>query len=177
VTRGASTVARAALAGILALAPGPEASAHKFYASLAQVERTPQGRLEVSLRFFPDDLEAALRKASGRTVAVEDTREFARVFEPWLNAAFSLRAGRQTTAFKYAGIEVSVSAVWVYVEAPWTTPLDLSSMKNAMLFDLFPDQKNTVNFVEGKKRSSLVFSADKAEADRLMSSRPPAELR
>ncbi len=151
--------------------------AHKFYASLAQVERTPAGRLEVSLRFFPDDLEAALRKATGRTIVIENTKAFASAFEPWLNSVFSLQAGKQSTTFKYVGIEVSVEAAWVYVEAAWPEPLDRSSMKNAILFDLFPDQKNTVNFVEGKKRSSVVFSSNRTKADKLMSSPPSVDHR
>jgi len=167
----------AAVVASLTLASGGLALAHKFYASLAQVEHTADGRLEVSLRFFPDDLEAALRKATRRAIGVENTKEFGAAFEPWLNAAFSIQAGSRTSAFKYVGVEVSVEAVWVYVEAPWTEPLDRSSMKNALLFDLFPDQKNTVNFVEGKKRSSIVFSAQKTTADKLMSFPPPAEHR
>lgn len=164
-------------ASCLAVAPGSAAWAHKFYVSLAQVEHTTDGRLEVSLRFFPDDLEAALRRSTGRTIAVENTKEFAAAFEPWINSVFAISASKQTTAFKHVGVEVSVEVVWVYVEAPWTESLDRSSMKNAILFDLSPDQKNTVNFVEGKKRSSIVFSAQKTTADKLMSSPPPPDHR
>ena len=85
-----------ALAAVLAALPGIPAWAHKFYASLAVVERTAEGRLEVSLRFFPDDLEAALRKSTGRTIAVENTKEFAAAFEPWLDSVLraTTTAGR-----------------------------------------------------------------------------------
>ena len=162
---------RSALAAALGLVILSAPSfAHKFYASLAQVERTARGGLEVSIRFFPDDLEAALHKATGRTIALKDTPEFVSAFEPWLNAAFSLQAGEQRTAFKCVGLETTVEAAWVHVEAPWPEPLERSSMKNAILLELFPDQKNTVNFVEAGKRSSVVFSADKTEAKNLMSS-------
>ena len=161
------------LAAILAVA-GTTARAHRFYASLAQVEHTADHRLEVSIRFFPDDLEAALRKSTGRTVAVENTKEFAAAFEPWLNAAFSLQAGSRTSAFKYVGLEAQVEVAWVYVEAPWTESLERSSMKNVLMLDLFPEQKNTVNFVEGKKRSSMVFSANRTQVEKLLAP-PPAE--
>lgn len=167
---------RLTAAAALAASLGTAAWAHKFYASLAVVEHTAEGRLEVSLRFFPDDLEAALRKANRRTIAVENTKEFAAAFLPWLDSVFSLSAGKQTTRFKYVGVEVGVETAWVYVEAPWTESLDRSSMKNAILVDLFPEQKNTVNFAEGKKRSSIVFGADKTAADKLMSP-PPADHR
>lgn len=166
--------ALAAALGLLMLSA--PSLAHKFYASLAQVEHTATGQLEVSIRFFPDDLEAALRKATGRTVALKDTPEFAAAFEPWLNSAFSVQAGEQRTAFKYVGLETTVEAAWVHVEATWPEPLDRSSMKNAILLDLFPEQENTVNFVEGGKRSSVVFSAGKTEAAHLMSS-PAAATR
>jgi hypothetical protein len=164
------------LAVVLVVFTGVSVRAHKFYASLAQVEHTADNRLEVSIRFFPDDLEAVLRKTTGRTIAVENTKDFAKAFEPWLNAAFSLQAGSRTSVFKYVGVEVQVEVAWVYVEAPWTESLERSSMKNALMVDLFPEQKNTVNFVEGKKRSSVVFSANRTQVEKLMAS-PPAEER
>ena len=167
---GRGFAVRLAAAAVLAASLGTAAWAHKFYASLAVVEHTAEGRLEVSLRFFPDDLEAALRKSTGRTIAIENTKEFAAAFLPWLDSVFSLSAGKQTTRFKYVGVEVGVETAWVYVEAPWTESLDRSSIKNAILVDLFPGQTNTVNFAEGKKRSSIVFSANKTIADRLLSS-------
>ena len=175
MTRRWLAVRLSVLAAALAVASGTIASAHKFYASLAQVEHTADNRLEVSLRFFPDDLEAALRKSTGRAIAVENTKEFAKAFEPWLNAAFSLQAGSRTSVFKCVGVEAQVEVAWVYVEAPWTESLERSSMKNALMVDLFPEQKNTVNFVEGKKRSSVVFSVNKTQAEKLIA--PPTEVR
>ena len=148
------------------------AAGHTFYATLAQVERTRDGRLEVALRFFPDDLEAALGKATGKRVVVEDTKAFAAVFEPWINSVFVLEAGRQRTAFKYVGAEVNVKIAWIYVEAGWTAPLDTARMTNVILVDLFPDQLNTVNFVDGDRRSSMVFSVTRTTADRLMDDLP-----
>ena len=148
-------------------------SAHKFYASLAQVERTADGRVELALRFFPDDLEAALRKATGKRVVVEDTAAFGEVFEPWLNSVFALEAGGRRTAFKYVGAEVTVKTAWVYMEAVWPDPLAASTMTNAMLVDLFPEQVNTVNLVEGATRSSKVFDAGKRRVTRLMDGSGP----
>ena len=161
------------LAVALGLATARAVSAHKFYASLAQVERTADGRLEVALRFFPDDLEAALRKATGTRIVVEDTSAFGEVFEPWLNAVFALEAGGRRTSFKYVGVEVTVKAAWVYVEAAWPDPLAASTMTNALLVDLFPEQVNTVNFVEGGQRASRVFDAATTRATGLMEAGRP----
>lgn len=157
-----------ALVLALVLMPGGTASAHKFYASLAQVERTPDGRLEVALRLFPDDLEEALRRSTGKRVVVEDSKAFAAALLPWLNRHFALESGMQRTTFTYVGAEVTVQIAWVYVEAPWPVALDASAMRNDILVDLFPDQVNTVNFVEGGRRSSQVFSATRTRAERLM---------
>lgn len=157
-----------ALAVGIALAADRQASAHKFYASLAQVERTTDGRLEVAFRFFADDLEAALRKATGRQVVVENTAAFGRAFEPWINAVFVLEAGDRRTAFKYIGAEVTVETAWVFVESAWPDPLAMTSMTNAVLVDLFPAQVNTVNVVEGGKRASVMFDAVRRRVSRLM---------
>jgi hypothetical protein len=168
VTNGGRALAGALLAVALAAAAGGATSAHKFYASLAQVERTADGRLEVALRFFPDDLETALRKATGTRVVVEDSAAFGAVVEPWLNTVFALEAGGARTAFRYVGAEVTVKAAWVYVEAEWAHPLSASTMTNAILVDLFPEQVNTVNLVEGAKRSSKVFDRATRRASGLM---------
>lgn len=167
----------AALAASVWLLPGGTVLGHKFYASLAKVEHTADNRLEVSIRFFPDDLEKALRDGAAKPVAVEDTRQFAAAFEPWFNSVFSLRAGKQVSQFKYLGVEISVHSVWVHLEAIWTTPLDRSSLRNTVLTDLFKDQKNTVNFVEGKKRSTIVFTRDKTTAEELIPPAPEADRR
>lgn len=166
-----------ALAASVLLTTAGTALGHKFYASLAQVEHTADNRLEVSIRFFPDDLERALHKAAGKPVAIEGTRQFAAAFESWFNSVFSLRAFGQVSRFKYVGVEISVHSAWVHLEAHWTQPLERSSMKNSILLDLFPDQRNTVNFVQGRRRSSIVFSRDRITADDLMASPPPSERR
>lgn len=158
----------AALALTLVLTPVGTVSAHKFYASLAQVERTADGTLEVAVRLFPDDLEEALRRSTGRRVVAEDSKAFASALMPWLNRHFALDSGRQRATFTYVGAEVTVQVVWVYVEARWPAGLDASAMTNDILVDLFPDQVNTVNFVEGGRRSSQVFSATRTRAERLM---------
>jgi hypothetical protein len=166
-----------ALAASVWLMPAGTVLGHKFYASLAKVEHTADNRLEVSIRFFPDDLEKALRDGAAKPVAVEDTRQFASAFEPWFNSVFSLRAGKQVSQFKYLGVEISVHSVWVHLEAVWTTPLDRSSLRNTVLTDLFKDQRNTVNFVEGKKRSTIVFTRDKTTAEELIPPAPEADRR
>lgn len=162
-----------ALAAVICLVSGLESSGHKFYASLAQVERTPDNRLEASIRFFPDDLEKILSLRAARSIPVEDTTAFGAAFEAWFNAEFSFRSGKQVSRFKYVGIEVRVQSVWVHMEAPWTTPLEKSALANTMMLDLFPDQENTVNLVEGKRRSTLIFNRSKTTATDLLAT-PPA---
>lgn len=185
--RGDATLARpmkrravawlTALTASVWLMPAEPVLGHRFYASLARVEHTSDNRLEVSIRFFPDDLEKALGVGAAKPVAVEDTGRFAAAFEAWFNSVFSLRAGREVSRFKYLGVEISVHSVWVHLEAVWTTPLDRSSLRNTVLTDLFPDQKNTVNFVEGKRRSTIVFSRDRTTAEELIPPAPEADRR
>jgi hypothetical protein len=168
VTSGGRRFTGALLAVAIVLAAGSATRAHKFYATLTQVERTADGRLEVALRFFPDDLEAALRRATGTRVVVEDSAAFRAAFEPWINTVFALESGGRRTAFRYVGAEVTVKTAWVYAEAEWPVPLSASTMTNAILVDLFPEQVNTVNFVEGGTRSSKVFDRTTRRASGLL---------
>lgn len=165
--RGAASrplAAGAVLFLILALSPGV-ASAHKFYASLAQVEKTSGGQVEVGLRLFPDDVERALSASAGRPVVIGETPAFREALMEYLDATFVLASGTERARFRYVGIDPKVNLVWVFVETDWPRPLKASRLTNRLLLDVSSDQTNTVNLTEGEARETLVFTAARTSAE------------
>lgn len=157
---------RATLALALALASWPgEVFAHKFYASLAQVEKTSEGRIEVGLRLFPDDVERALSASEGRRVVIGDTATFKDALVKYLDSMFVIASGGERARFRYVGIEAKVNLLWVFVEADWTRPLKGSRLTNRLLLDVSADQVNTVNLTEGDSKETRIFTAEHTSAE------------
>jgi hypothetical protein len=149
---------------VLATAARP-ASAHKYYTSLAQVEYNAESRsVEVSLRVFADDLELALSRRAGRPVRLERTEGADQLALAYLREKFVLknRAG-EAKALKMVGMEVQREAAWLYFEVEMQEGLGGASLRDHVLFDLFDEQVNVVDFRWPDGRSELVFARGDGE--------------
>lgn len=158
-----AAVAAATVALVLLLPSG--ASAHKFYASLAQVERVPEGRLEVGIRLFPDDVEQALTAAEGRRVVIDNTASFQRALLKYLDATIVIESGGERAKWRYVGVDPMVNLLWVFVEADWTKPLKGATITNKLLLEISGDQVNTVNLTDGNAKESLTFTAARTSTE------------
>ena len=139
-------------------------SAHKFYASLAQIERTEDGRLEVGIRFFPDDLELALSNAAGRRIVVSESTQFRDALLKYIGPNLVIESGADRATFRYVGVDPKVNVLWVFLEADWSRPLKGARLTNRLLQDISSDQVNTVNLTEGSAKETLTFMSDRTTA-------------
>ena len=144
---------------------GPGVSAHRFHASLVEVDLNREsGRLEVGMRLFADDLEEALSRRRGQKVRLDVTPDADRLVLEYLQEAFVIRDASGTAVrLEWVGMEARVDEVWVYVEAPAPPSLAGARVSNRVLFERFGDQVNTVNLQEGDARTSLVFTPGDGE--------------
>ena len=151
----------AALIVVLMLAsPSHVGAAHKFHASLTQIEVNANSKtVEVGIRVFVDDLEEALTRRAGRRVRLGTTSNFDALALAYVGASLKLDdAAGKRLVFAWIGKETSVDVVWLYVEAPLATPIEGGRLENSLFFELFDDQVNTVNIKDGRRRSTLTFS-------------------
>jgi hypothetical protein len=150
----------------LAVVRAPEpASAHKFYASLAQVEKTAEGRIEVALRLFPDDVEQVLSAEAGRRVVIGDTPAFRDELMKYIGSRLVIDSGKDRARFRYVGFEPSVNLLWVFIEAEWPRSLKGARLTNRLLLEVSADQMNTVNLTEGAAKETFTFTATHTTAD------------
>lgn len=156
-----ATVAGLALAAMLA----PGASAHKFHASLVEVDlNRTTGKLEVGMRLFADDLEAALARKHGRRVRLDATPNAGPLVLDYLREQFVIRDAKGSALeLSWVGMEARVDEAWVYVESPAPATLAGARVSNRVFFELFGDQVNTVNFQDGDARTTLLFSPGDGE--------------
>ena len=148
-----------------AAAGGVRAAAHKFYTSLAQVEYNDEDKsVQVSMRVFADDLEAALTRRAGRRVVLDRTEDVDRLVLAYLRDAFEIRnrAG-ETKALRWVGMELRAGVAWLYFEAEMPEGLAGARLRDHVLFELFAKQVNTVSVRFRGARTDLVFARGDGE--------------
>lgn len=157
-------VVRAAAVAMLAITsaatPSRADAAHKFHASLTQIEVNATAKtVEVAIRVFVDDLEEALTRRAGHRVRLETASDFDALSLAYVASSLKLVApDGESLTFRWIGKEASVDVVWLYVEAPLDGQIDGCKLEDALFFDLFDDEVNTVNLKDGKRRATLTFS-------------------
>ena len=150
----------------LLLWSGLTSARHPFYLSVCDIYFNPQAQsLEVAVKIFTDDLEAAIEAQGSGSVGLgtaEEHPELPRFLERYLRQQLSFTVNGEPTAFAYLGKEAELDATWLYLEIPGVPQLADLQVENRLLFELFEDQRNPVHLTfEGETRSRLL---DRREA-------------
>ena len=145
---------------------GGYAVAHPRHATIAEAEwNAKSGRLEISLQINPVDLEQALRRSYDRPVDLDRTAGIDRLLQDYLARSFVVtESGGKQAKLIWVGHEVDLKDAWLYFEVPLEKGPGNATFGVGLLFELLPDQANTINFRVGKLRKSLTFTADRLEA-------------
>lgn len=150
---------RWALLGAVLLATAP-ALAHKYHASLTTVEWNAENKaLEVVVRVFADDLEAAITKSRGTSFQLESADETA--VAAYLAEHVVFRIGDTRLKPNWVGMEMDVRQLWAYIEIPVPQGIEGLALHHSVFFDLFGDQINTVNVNVTGTVKSLVFDRNR----------------
>lgn len=154
----------AAALGVVTLLWTGAALAHPYHVSIATAHHRPEeGRLEVSLRLTPEDLDAELERRLGRPIDLdaapfdpdsEVDRELSRMLRDdfRVTGAEGIRYG-----VHLVGREVELEHAWVYFEVAVPPKLDGLTLLVRLLFELEASQENTVNLVDADGRRTLLF--------------------
>jgi len=135
---------------------------HKFYVSLTEIRYNPEtGRIEVSMRIFPDDLDLALMERTGiRTLLGTELEspEADSLLMIYLLECFDLQADGAEITLNYLGKEPESDAIWCYLESSEIPLPETISVRNAILTDFFPDQVNIIQVYYGKWNRGLLLN-------------------
>jgi len=140
--------------------------AHPRHLSVAEAEwNAKTGRLEIALQVNPVDLEQALRRFANRPIDLDKSTGIDRLMHDYLSQSFVARdVDGKRAKLNWVGHEMDLKDAWLYFEVPLNNgPADVT-FGAAYLFELLPDQANTINFRVGKQRRSLAFTVDQMEA-------------
>tara|TARA_R110002126_G_scaffold163431_1_gene311325 strand:+ start:270 stop:788 length:519 start_codon:yes stop_codon:yes gene_type:complete len=137
--------------------------AHKFYISVTSVEYSDKDRaLQITTRIFIDDFEKVLQERYGikGSLATKEESDMADAYiEKYLRTKFMVEINDRPVDFDFLGKEYDNDIMICYLEVP---KIDLGtatsiSVENAVLMDIFEEQKNVVHFKLGNQKKSFVL--------------------
>jgi hypothetical protein len=151
------------------------ASAHPLHLSAAEADYNPATqKLEVALKVFPDDFEAALTHRAKKRISLERTPgpELDALIQSYLGETFTVKSRDGTPRpLLWVGRELKDgdAHLWLYFEVPLPDGVEGTRLAHLVLCDEFRDQLNSVLVrdpaVPGRARRqvTLVFFPDRAE--------------
>lgn len=144
-------------------------SRHDFHTSLteARVNQTNKS-LEITVRVFSDDLELAIQKFSKQeSLKITDPQSDA-LIQSYFRKHLAFVKEKDVVFGQYLGKEVETDVTWIYIEIPKADRLKGFNLLNTIFLEVFDDQTNVVNFIDGEIRQTLLFSKkDKLKANPL----------
>lgn len=141
----------------------PVARAHPIHTSLAEADYNRTSRkLEVALRVFADDLEAALAERTRTRISFLKTppAEFMPALRAYLGERFVVRAADgRAVPHEWIGHDLkdATNEIWIFFELTLPTGLENATVHHAILSERFSDQLNTVQLRDADRRTTLVF--------------------
>jgi hypothetical protein len=139
------------------------ARAHPIHTSLAEADYNRTSRkLEIALRVFADDLEAALGERTHTRISFLKTppAEFVPALRAYLGERFVVRAADgRTVPLEWIGhsLKDAANEIWLFFELTLPAGLDDATVHHAVLSERFSDQLNTVQLRDAGRRTTLVF--------------------
>ena len=137
-------------------------SAHDFHVSRCEVHyRVDKRALEVSQQIFIDDLEVALatlHEGESLFMATEkEHKDTDAIIALYLEKTCTLTVGGHGIPLNFLGKQYTedLSAVWVFLEANDIDRMDAITIRNAVLLELFDDQKNIISFKVDRMKDQM----------------------
>jgi len=145
-------------------------SLHEFHASKCLIEYNSEEKaIQISLHLFIDDVEEALRRQGADKLFLcseKESKQAVTYLERYLQQALQLKLDGKARSFRFVGKEASDDwmGMWCYLEVVDVAAFQELSVTNALLTEVFDDQKNIVSIVgPNHKKSSLLFHKQKTQ--------------
>ena len=159
----------APLACAVALAASPPARAHAIHTSYAEADyRRDSGKLEIALRLFTDDTEAALTRRARKKISLANTpaAELDALLAAYVRATFVVKsADGATRPLAWIGRELKDGEqhLWLYFECALPNGLTGVRLADRVLRESFRDQLNSVRVRDPgppARQVTLLFADD-----------------
>jgi len=138
---------------------------HEEYYSITNIQyKENEKTLQITMRFFTNDMEIALQKFYGKSFELNTDREIAQaneLIEEYIKQKFNLTIDGTLINYDWIGKEFEKDSIYLYFEVKNVEPFQSIEIRNACLIDAFPSQENIVKFKAFETYKSLVLNKQK----------------
>ncbi len=138
---------------------------HPFYVSICQIDHNPDSSsLEITFKFFTDDLETVLEAKSEKKLRLgtENESENAdRDISAYIQQKFKIEVNGELLDFSFLGKEVEFESTWCYMEVSGVKGVKEIRITNAVFIEQFESQTNLVHIKIGEQKKSMLLHKDK----------------
>lgn len=147
-----------------------KATPHKFYLSVTEIEYKPEKEdLQIVSRVFINDFEDVLEKRYGAEISLSEEKEkgpVQKLIQKYLNTKFHILIDGKPIEIQYLGKKYEDDQLVLFLEGVHLKPFKKIAVTNAVLTDLFDEQKNVVNVKIQDEIKSILLTKD-ADTDML----------
>ena len=140
---------------------------HPFYLAVIEAEYSSRSKeLGISVKVYPDDMEAALKKAINKTVnfSANNKEENNKLVETYIKSHLGLKINGTQTSYNYMGYEYSNEAIFVYFSATSLKNVKSIEINTDMMYDYKEEQTNIVHIIIDGKRNSFKLNTPNKSA-------------
>ncbi len=131
---------------------------HPFYVSVIDINHnTKEKSVEISVRIFTEDLEAALRKYGNTKVDLAhpaDKAAMDKLLNSYIQGKLHLNLNGKPAAMHYIGYEQRLESIWAYLEVENIPAVKKVDVNCNLLYEFDPKQTNIFHTkVNGTEKS------------------------
>jgi hypothetical protein len=140
---------------------------HKFYVSVTEIEYNEKAHsLQIISRVFIDDFEKLLQTRYDQSIHLtknDDSEKVSDYIKKYLSQKMEVELDGKSYKLNYIGKEYDNDMLLFYLEIPDVPEFKKIGIKNAVLIDMFSEQKNLVHVEYKGKTKSLILTNGKYE--------------
>jgi len=137
-------------------------STHPFFVSITELEYSSKTKeLGIATKFFPDDLEEALRKFSGKKLDVVsgEKKTTGDAINNYFTRHVQVIVNGKPRQLSFLGYEIEKEVVWVYYHATKVSGVKTIEVINTLMYDYKAEQTNIIHIKMDEKRQSFKLNA------------------
>lgn len=141
---------------------------HPFYVSVTEINHNASTKsLEISCKFFAEDLEQVLEKDYKTTLdmaAAKDKATFDKLIPDYITKRLVLTVDGKAAALHYIGFEKEKESAYAYFEVENIAVVKSINATNSLLHDFIDQQINIMHVIVGGKRQSTKLDYPETKA-------------
>ena len=142
-------------------------SSHPFFVTITEVEYNSKTKeLGIATKFFPDDLEEALRKSTGKKYDIisGEKKSTGDAISGYFTRHVQVLINGKPRQLSFLGYEIEKEVVWVYYNSTKVAGVKSIEVISSLMYDYKAEQTNIIHIKMDEKRQSFKLNAPSQSA-------------